>query len=114
MAANRVNITMKIKKNDTVKVIAGAHKGQLGKVLAVHPATHSVTVDGLGKVKRHIKPNQVNPRGGTKDVHVPIDISKVALVVDEKAATTSRVAYEIKSDGSKVRVARQLKNKEIK
>jgi large subunit ribosomal protein L24 len=112
MVANRAG-TMKIKKNDTVKVIAGAHKGKTGKVLQVHPATRAVTVDGLGKVKRHIKPTQVNPRGGTKEVHVPIDVSKVALVVDEKG-TTSRVAYDTKKDGSKVRVARALKNKEIK
>lgn len=108
MAANR----MKIKKDDTVKVIAGAHKGKTGKVLATHPATHSVTVEGLGKVKRHIKPSQVNPRGGTKEIQIPIDVSKVALVVDEKGKT-SRIAYEVKKDG-KVRVARALKNKEIK
>ena len=48
-----------------------------------------------------------------KDIHVPVDLSKLALVVDEKSGQTSRVGYAAK-DGVKVRVARQLNNKEIK
>jgi large subunit ribosomal protein L24 len=111
MAANQ---SMKIKKGDLVKVIAGAHKGKTGKVLQVHPKVGAVTVEGLGVVKRHIKPNQLNPRGGTKEVHRSIDASKVALVVDEAKGKTTRVAFEVKKDGTKVRVARSLKNKEIK
>ena len=63
---------------------------------------------------RHVKPNQLNPRGGKKDIHVPMDISKVQLVVDEKTNVTSRVGMVQKADGNKVRLARKLKNKEIK
>ena len=48
-----------------------------------------------------------------KDIQVPVDLSKLALVVDEKSGQTSRVGYSTK-DGAKVRVARQLNNKEIK
>ncbi|PLS81874.1 50S ribosomal protein L24 [Candidatus Saccharibacteria bacterium] len=113
MAANQPG-TMKIKKGDLVKVQTGAHKGETGKVLSVLPKQSAVLIDGIGVVKRHIKPNQLNPRGGTKDVHIPMNISKVALVVDDKTSATSRVGYATTKDGAKVRVARALKNKEIK
>ena len=104
----------RIHKNDLVKVIAGAKKGTTGKVVAVNTKNSTVLVEGIGEGHRHVKPSQLNPRGGKKDIHVPIDISKVALVVDEKTGKTSRIGSLTKTDGSKVRVARALKNKEIK
>ncbi|MDO4780843.1 MAG: 50S ribosomal protein L24 [Candidatus Saccharibacteria bacterium] len=104
----------RIHKDDLVKIIAGKDKGTTGKVLAVDHKAGTVVVEGVGVGHRHIKPNQFNPKGGKKDIHVPTDISKVALVIDEKAAATSRVGYKVNADGSKVRVARQAKNKEIK
>lgn len=113
MAANQPG-SVKIKKGDLVKVQTGAHKGETGKVLTVLPKLGAVQIEGIGVVKRHIRPNQANPRGGTKDVHVPMDISKVALVVDEKTGATSRIGYATNKDGAKVRVARAQKNKEIK
>lgn len=110
MAANQ---SVKIRKGDTVKVTAGHLKGITGKVLQVLPAKNALLVEGVGMRKRHIRPSQLNPRGGTKDVHVPIDISKVALVI-EGSDKVSRIGYQMKKDGSKVRVAKQYKNKEIK
>lgn len=103
-----------IRKDDLVKVIAGKHKGTTGKVVAVDTKANAVLVEGLGLGHRHVKPSQLNPRGGKKDIHTPIEISKVALVVDEKSGKTSRVGAAKDADGNKVRVARQLKNKEIK
>jgi large subunit ribosomal protein L24 len=111
MAANQP--VMKIKKGDTVSIRLGADKGKTGKVLAVHPKQQAVTIEGIGVRKRHIRPSQANPRGGTKDIHIPTPVSKVALVADDKG-TTSRVGYILGKDGKKVRVAKQLKNKEIK
>lgn len=111
MSANQP--VLRIKKGDTVRIRVGADKGKTGKVLAVVPSAQSVIVEGIGVRKRHIRPSQLNPRGGTKDIHVPTHVSKVALVVDDKGVT-SRIAYATAKDGSKVRVARQLKNKEIK
>lgn len=105
---------VKIRKDDIVKVITGSKKGTTGKVLAVNTKKATVLVEGLGVKTRHIKPSQVNPRGGKKEIHVPIDVSKVALVVDEKSAKTSRVGVVKNADGGKTRVARALKNKEIK
>jgi large subunit ribosomal protein L24 len=104
----------RIKKDDIVKLLSGKHKGQTGKVVAVLPKKNAVLIEGVGVGKRKIKPSQYNPQGGTKDIHVPTPLHKVALVVDEKAGTTSRVGYTKDDDGKTVRVARQLKNKEIK
>lgn len=107
-------MAQRIVKGDVVKIIAGKDKGTTGKVLAVLPKKSAVLVEGVGTGHRHVKPNQLNPRGGKKDIHTPTDLSKVALVTDEKAATTSRVGYSKAADGAKTRVARQQKNKEIK
>lgn len=104
----------RIRKDDTVKIITGKHKGTTGKVLAVNSKDSTVLVEGVGVGHRHIRPSQYNPRGGKKDIHVPIDISKVALVVDEKTGKTSRVGLVKNADGDKTRVAKQAKNKEIK
>ena len=104
----------RIKKDDMVKIIMGAHKGTTGKVLKVNAKAGTVLIEGVGTIHRHVKPSQLNPTGGKKDIHVAIPISKVALVVDEKAGTTSRVGLVKNADGGKTRVARQLKNKEIK
>lgn len=104
----------KIRKDDSVKIITGKDKGTTGKVLAVNHKDGTVLVDGVGVGHRHIRPSQYNPRGGKKDIHTPVDISKVALVVDEKSGKTSRVGLVKNADGDKVRIARQAKNKEIK
>lgn len=106
--------TLRIKSGDIVKVISGSKKGQTGKVTRVDRKTQLVYVDGIGTVKRHVKPSQLNPRGGTKDIHVGIPAGKVALVVDETKGTTSRVGYSTDAKGGKIRVARALKDKEIK
>ena len=106
--------TKKILKGDLVKIISGANKGVTGKVLLVLNKENAVLIEGVGVKHRNIKPSQYNPRGGKKDIHVPMDISKVALVVDEKSGKTSRVGLVANADGGKTRVARQDKNKEIK
>ena len=101
----------RIKKDDLVKIIAGSHKGTTGKVLSV--TAKGALIEGVGLGHRHVKPSQLNPRGGKKDIHVATPLHKLALVADEKAGKTSRVGYKV-DGGVKTRVARQLKNKEIK
>jgi large subunit ribosomal protein L24 len=105
---------MKIKTGDLVKVITGSHKGKTAKVVSVHPAANAVKLEGIGTRKRFVKPSQVNPQGGTKDIHVAIDISKVALVHPTDASKTTRIGFEVKKDGTKVRTATQAGKKEIK
>ena len=104
----------RIQKDDIVKLISGAKKGTTGKVLAVLSKKDGVLVEGVGVSHRKIKPSQLNPRGGHKDIHVPTPLHKVALVIDEKTTKTSRIGYVKNADGVKVRLARQAKNKEIK
>ena len=104
----------RIVKGDTVKIISGANKGTTAKVLAVLTSKNAVLLEGIGQKHRHIKPSQLNPRGGSKDIHVPTPLSKVALVVDEKSGKTSRVGYVKNADGGTTRVARQANSKEIK
>lgn len=104
----------RIVKNDIVKLITGPDKGTTGKVLAVLPKKNAVLIEGLGLKSRKMKPSRLHPTGGNKDMHIPTPLHKVALVIDEKTGTTSRVGYKKSADGAKSRVARQAKNKEIK
>lgn len=104
----------RIRKGDTVKVISGVNKGTTAKVLGVDTKNGGVLLEGIGQKHRHIKPSQLNPRGGHKDVHTPTPLHKVALVIDEKSGKTSRVGYVKSTDGGVTRVARQANNKEIK
>ncbi|MDD2384431.1 MAG: 50S ribosomal protein L24 [Sulfurospirillaceae bacterium] len=71
---------MKIKKGDTVKVIAGDDKGKEAKVLQVLPKASSVVVEGCKVVKKAIKPSESNPKGGFANVEKPIHVSNVAKV----------------------------------
>ncbi len=71
---------MKIKKGDTVKVIAGDDKGKEAKVLQVMPKTSQVVVEGCKVVKKAIKPSESNTKGGFSNVEKPIHISNVAKV----------------------------------
>ena len=107
-------MAQRIQKDDLVKIISGTHKGTTGKVMTVLSKKKAVLIEGIGTKHRHVKPSQLNPRGGSKDIHVPTPLHKVALVIDEKTSKISRVGYIKNADGEKVRLARQAKNKEIK
>ncbi len=102
---------MKLKKEDTVIVIAGRDKGKTGKVLAVLPAQNKVVVENINMSKRHTKPSDKNPRGGILDITKPIDVSKV-MVVDPQSGKPARIGYEIKPDGSKERIFKVSANHE--
>ena len=69
----------KIKRGDTVKVIAGDDKGKSGKVLQVIPETERVLVEGVNFVKKHVRPNDANPQGGIVEQEAPIAISNVKV-----------------------------------
>ena len=71
---------MKIKKGDTVKVIAGDDKGKEAKVLQVLTKSSQVVVEGCKIVKKAIKPNDNNPKGGFANLEKPIHVSNVAKV----------------------------------
>ena len=93
---------LKIKKGDTVKVIAGKDKGKEGKVISVDVKNGKVIVEGVNMITKHAKPSQANPNGGIIQKEAAIDISNVMYSIGGKA---TRVGFEVK-DGEKFRVAK--------
>lgn len=106
-------MALRIRKGDLVKVISGSHKGKTGKVVSTNAAKQTVTVEKIGLIKRHVKPSQINPRGGTREIHRGLPVGSVALVTDEAKGTTSRIGYGSDKEGNKVRIAKKS-GKEIK
>ena len=76
---------MKIKKGDTVTVIAGKDKGKEGKVLAVNVKDNTVLVENVNMVTKHTKPSAANQNGGIVTKEAPLHISNVMLMADGKA-----------------------------
>ena len=93
----------KIKKGDQVVVISGAHKGTTGTVSRVLPEFDQVIVDGVNRVKRHMKPTPRMPEGGIIEKDRPIHVSNVA-VIDPATGKATRVRFKV-IDGKKTRVA---------
>jgi len=98
-------VKMKIKKNDTVIVIAGKDKGKTGMVKAVFPKNNRVLVVGVNRAWRHKKPSQTDPQGGRKQIEMPIHISNVAHV-DPKDKKATRIGFKMIKD-RKVRFAKR-------
>ena len=94
--------TLKIKKGDTVQVIAGKDNKKEGKVLSVDAAKGRVLVEGINMVTKHTKPSQSNPNGGIVQKEAPIDLSNVMYVHKGKP---TRIGFKIE-DGKKVRFAK--------
>jgi large subunit ribosomal protein L24 len=95
-----------VKKGDKVVVIAGKDKAKTGKVLLVLPKEERVIVEGVNIVKRHTKPNPVNPEGGIIEKEAPVHISNVQ-VADPKSGQPTRIGYKLLQDGTKVRYAKK-------
>ncbi|MCF2655691.1 50S ribosomal protein L24 [Lacrimispora saccharolytica] len=93
---------MKIKKGDTVKVIAGKDNGKEGKVVSVDPKNGKVVVEGVNVVKKHTKPSMANQNGGIITKEAPIDASNVMYVHKGK---TTRIGFKMEND-KKVRFAK--------
>ena len=93
---------MKVRVGDTVMVIAGSDKGMTGEILSINHKTNKVVVEGVNKVKKHIKPSQSDPEGGIQTVEAPIDASNVAYY-DTKAKAKVKLGYKLE-DRKKVRV----------
>ncbi len=106
---------MHFKVGDTVVVIAGKDKFTVdkkgnkvkttGKIVKVLPRENKVVVEGVNKVKKHIKPTQMNQTGSIIEVEAPIYASKV-MILDPKENVPTRVGYKI-VDGKKVRYTKK-------
>ncbi len=93
----------RIRKGDTVIVIAGREKGKVGKVLHVNARTAQVTVEKLNVIKRHTKPSQKVRQGGILEREAPMAISNV-MVYAQASGKPSRVKIKTLDDGRRVRV----------
>jgi large subunit ribosomal protein L24 len=95
---------IRIKRNDQVLVIAGKDKGKQGRVLRIIVTKQRVLVEGVGMIKKHVKPNpQRNVAGGILEQEAPIHVSNVMLLDSEGKKT--RIGYQVEGD-VKTRIAR--------
>ena len=93
----------KIKKGDSVRVITGKDIGKEGKVLFVNTKKHTVTVEGVNMITKHMKPSAANANGGIVNREAPIHISNVMYL--HKGQPT-RIGFKV-VDGKKVRYAKK-------
>lgn len=91
-----------VRKGDMVFVRTGKDKGRTAKILRVMPDKDQVIIEGVNVHTRHVRPSQQNPQGGIVEKEMPVHISNVSPVADGKP---TRVRFEKRPDGSKVRIA---------
>jgi len=96
----------KLKTGDTVRVIAGDHKGSEGKIMKLFFEKDKAIVEGVNLVKRHTKPNAQNPQGGIVEKEAAIHISNLSLITVE--GDTTRIGYQMNGD-NKERISRKTK-----
>tara|TARA_B110000263_G_scaffold135573_1_gene117693 strand:- start:175 stop:483 length:309 start_codon:yes stop_codon:yes gene_type:complete len=97
----------RIKKDDNVKVISGNYKGQTGRVLRLIGNNNRALVEGINKVKKHMRPSQENPQGGIIEKEMSIHLSNLMLLEKSKVV---KVSFKILDNGKKVRVNRKNNN----
>ncbi len=93
----------RVRVGDEVIVISGNEKGKRGKVMRVLKEQNRVVVEGINRIKRHMKASQAGP-GGILEVEAPLHLSNV-MPIDPEGGKPTRVRFQEK-DGSKVRVAK--------
>ena len=96
---------LKIKTGDTVRVIAGDHKGSEGKIVKVLLEKNKVIVEGVNMVKKHMKPSAQSPQGGIVKKEASLHISNLLLVED---GVVVRVGYKVDGD-TKTRISKKTK-----
>lgn len=96
---------LKLKKGDTVQVMAGKDKGRRGKILAVQPDKTRIKVEKLNMVKRHTRATQANPSGGIVERENWLHLSNVMLV-DPKTDKPTRVGRRVEGQGAEARIVR--------
>lgn len=100
-----LNTKVKLHIDDKVMVISGKNKGKTGKVLKLFKNTNRVLIEGVNKVKRHLKPGAVSKEGGIIEIERPINISNV-MYLDEKTNKPSKLGFKI-VEGKKYRLSKK-------
>lgn len=101
-------MSLRIKKGDKVKVIAGKDRGKTGKVLHVYPSTGRALVEGINLAKKHTRKNPQNPQGAILSQELPIQLSNLA-VLDPVSNKITRIKTLVAADGTKQRIASKSK-----
>jgi len=96
---------LKIKSGDIVRVIAGDHKGQEGKILKIDREKNRAIVEGVNMVSKHTKPSATNPQGGIVKKEAPIHISNLSLL-DPKSKEITKTGVKVEGD-KKVRFSKK-------
>ena len=96
---------MRLKKDDTVKIIAGKDKGVIGKIIKVDTENERVYVQGANMVSKTMKKRNQQDQGGITKIEAPIHVSNVAIVVGK--GETSKLGYKKDANGNKVRYAKK-------
>ena len=99
-------VKLHVKKNDMVEITAGKERGKTGKVLRVLSGKGRVVVESLNVIKRHTRPNQLNPEGGIVEKEAPLSISNVMLICGSCNQAT-RTGVRLLEDGSKTRYCKK-------
>ncbi|MFH1577638.1 MAG: 50S ribosomal protein L24 [Candidatus Omnitrophota bacterium] len=97
---------LRIKRNDTVKVISGKDKGKKGKILHLFPGNKSVIVEGINLVKKHRRKTQQDQQGGIAEIPSPISTSNLMLVC-KSCNQKTRVKFIISADRAKSRLCKK-------
>jgi large subunit ribosomal protein L24 len=97
---------MRLKKNDTVRVITGEDRGKEGKILKVFPDKGRIIVEKVNMIKRHTRPSKMVPQGGIIEKEAPINATNVMLVCPNTGKPT-RIGAQVLVDGSRARVSRK-------
>ncbi|MFA5513844.1 MAG: 50S ribosomal protein L24 [Sphaerochaetaceae bacterium] len=96
---------MKLKKNDTVKILVGKDKGKSGRILKIDHDKQRVVVQGVNMVKKTIKRRSEQEPGGIREIEAPIHVSNVAYLL--KSGETTKIGMRFDEKGTKVRYAKK-------
>lgn len=94
---------MKIRKGDTVVIIAGRDRGKRGKVRRALPNEDRVIVEGLNMIKRHSRARKATRQAGIIELEAPLRVSN-AMLICQKCGNPARVGFHFLDDGKKVRI----------
>jgi len=101
---------LRIRRDDTVMVMAGKDKGKTGKIVRVLPKSHKAVIENINVVKKSVKKSDTYPQGGYVELEKPVALANLMLV-DKKSNKPTRFTVKVLKDGSKERVA--LVSKEV-
>lgn len=97
---------MKIRKGDTVQILAGKDRGKRGRILSVNPSAQSVVVEGLNMKKKHTRPRRAGQKGQVIEFPGALPVARVALMCPN-CQRAVRIGFRLGDDGKKVRWCRR-------